>query len=335
MLAKRFRTSLRTSLSYGVAQDTTVLSALGDTLRLPLELPDPLARDVELVAELGEGGRFAVVETVAPDEHVARPLGEAFDRLFQMLRLHLTHHGIRGIRDLIVLDKVAQLRSGLLARYRLIQARRVRHGAHRETHLVGVPIQAPCDLILGGLAFDLERQLAHGAADLPDLLRHVHGDADRTALVRNGTLHSLTDPPGGVGGEPEASVGVELLDGLHQAYVALLDEVLEGQPVATVLLGHAYDEPEVLLDKPLTGPPVAGLGPQAEVYLLLVCKEIALPDVREVLGEELGGLRFSLDLLVFLPLLQIGFQNSLLTTHPSYRKSILETTISLPRSLIP
>src|SRR5918993_5925765 len=110
-------------LGYGVAQDATVLAALQDAFRLPLELPHPLARDVELLAEFGESGRFAVIETVAPDEHVARPLGEAFDRLLQVLRLHLAHHGIGRVRDLIVLDEVTQLRSGLLAGYGLIQAR--------------------------------------------------------------------------------------------------------------------------------------------------------------------------------------------------------------------
>src|SRR5918998_5166676 len=120
-----FEPPCRTSLGYGVAQDAAVLSTFQDTFRLPLELPDPLARDVQLVAEFGEGGRLAVVEAVTPDEHVARPLGETFDRLLQMLRLHLTHHGIGRIRDLIVLDKVTELRSGLLAGHRLIEARRV------------------------------------------------------------------------------------------------------------------------------------------------------------------------------------------------------------------
>src|ERR687896_983719 len=274
-----FEPPYRTSLGYGVAQDAAVLSTFQDTFRLPLELPDPLARDVQLVAEFGEGGRLAVVETVAPNEHVARPLWETFDRLLQMLRLHLTHHGIRRIGDLIVLDEVTQLRSGLLARHRLIEARRVRHSAHREAHLIGVPVQAPGNLFLGGLAFDLQGQLAHGTADLPDLLGHVHGDADGAALVRHRALYCLPYPPRGVRREPEAPVTVELLDGLHQADVALLDQVLEGQPVAPILFGHRYHEPEVLLDKPLPGPPVAGLGPQAEIYLLPVRQEIALPDV--------------------------------------------------------
>src|SRR5215203_7061006 len=176
-------------LCYSIAQDAAILPALQDTFRLPLQLPDPLARDVQLVAEFGEGGRLAVIETVAPDKHVARPLGETFDRLLQMLRLHLTHHGIRRIRDLIVLDEVTQLRRGLLAGHRLIEARRVWHGAHREAHLVGVPIQAPSDLFLGGLAFDLQGQLAYGAADLPNLLRHVYGYPYGAALVRQRALH--------------------------------------------------------------------------------------------------------------------------------------------------
>src|SRR5215211_7937309 len=238
-----FEPPCRTSLGYGVAQDAAVLSTFQDTFRLPLELPDPLARDVQLVAEFGEGGRLAVVETVAPDEHVAGPLWETFDRLLQMRRLHLTHHGIRRIRDLIVLDEVTQLRSGLLAGHRLIEARRVRHGAHREAHLVGVPVQAPGNLFLGGLAFDLQGQLAHGTADLPDLLRHVHGDADGAALVCHRALYCLPYPPRGISGEPEASIRVELLYGLHQADVALLDQVLEGQPVAPVLFGNADHQP--------------------------------------------------------------------------------------------
>src|SRR5918998_2063305 len=315
-------------LCYSIAQDAAVLPALQDTFRLPLQLPDPLARDVQLVAEFGEGGRLAVVETVAPDEHVARPLGKTFDGFLQMLRLHLTHHGIRRIRDLVVLDEVTQLRSGLLAGHRLIEARRVRHGAHRKTHPVGVPVQAPGYLFLGGLAFDLQGQPAHGPADLPDLLRHVHGYADGTALISHRALYGLTDPPRGVRREAEAPIRVELLHGLHQADVSLLDQVLEGKPVAPVLLGNADHQPEVLLDEPLPGPPVAGLGPHAEIYLLPVRQQVALPYVREILGEELGGLRFTLDLLIVLTLFEIGFQNALLTTHPSYRKSVLETTIS-------
>src|SRR3712207_8319470 len=100
------------------------------------------------------------------------------------------------------------------------------------------------------------------------LFRSVHRNTDGTALVSHSPLYRLPDPPRGVRGEPEAPVWVELLDSLHQADVALLDQVLEGQPVAPILFGNAHHQPEILLDKPLAGPPVAGLGPNAEIYLL-------------------------------------------------------------------
>src|SRR3712207_9555843 len=86
----------------------------------------------------------------------------------------------------------------------------------------------------------------------------------------------------------------ELLDSLHEPYVALLEEVLEGQPVAAVLLGHGDDEPEVLLDEPLASLLVAGLGSPRELYLLYVREQLALPDARQVLRQELWGLRLTL-----------------------------------------
>jgi hypothetical protein len=80
-------------------------------------------------------------------------------------------------------------------------------------------------------------------------------------LVFDRPPYRLPDPPGGVGRKAVTQLGIEPLCGLHQAYVALLDEVLEGQPVAAVLLGYRDHETEVLLDEALAGAGVAGLGP--------------------------------------------------------------------------
>src|SRR5215210_3727079 len=102
----------------------------------------------------------------------------------------------------------------------------------------------------------------------------MHRKPNGAALVRYGPRHDLPDPPGGVGGEAEAPVGVELLHSLHEPYVSLLDEVLKGQAVAAVLLGHRDNQPEVLLYEPLTGASVTLLGPPAEIYLLLVGQQI-------------------------------------------------------------
>ena len=114
-------------------------------------------------------------------------------------------------------------------------------------HLLDAPFQTFGDLLLRRVAPVLAKKLAESLAHLPDPLGHVHGNPDRAPLVRHRALHSLPDPPGRVGREAEAAVGVVLLDGLHQAYVALLDEVLEGKPHPLVLLGHRDDQPEVAL----------------------------------------------------------------------------------------
>src|SRR3712207_595659 len=82
------------TLRHGVAQDATVLSALEDALGLALQLPDPLARDVQLVTQLRERGRLAIVEAVAPDQHVAGPLRQPLDRLLELGSLHLPHHRV-------------------------------------------------------------------------------------------------------------------------------------------------------------------------------------------------------------------------------------------------
>jgi hypothetical protein len=55
----------------------------------------------------------------------------------------------------------------------------------------------------------------------------VNWQADRPAGVGDAAGDRLSDPPGCIGGELEALAPVELLDGVHQAEVALLDEVQE------------------------------------------------------------------------------------------------------------
>src|SRR5918998_1738835 len=279
------------NLCYGVAQNATVLSGFEDALCLALQLPDPLARDVELVAKLGEGRWLPIVEAVAPHQDVAGSLRQPLDGLFQVGRLYLPHYRVRGVRDPFVLDEVTELRGSLLRRYRLVEARGIGHGTHRETHLLGVPPKASGDLLLGRLSLDLHGELAYRPADLPDLLRHVYRNADGATLVRNSPLDSLPYPPGGVGGEAKTPVRVELLNGLHKPYVALLDQILERQPHPPVLLGHGDDQPQVLLYEPVLGALVAGLGPLGEVYLLLVAEQLALVDAGEVARDEVRGLR--------------------------------------------
>jgi len=55
----------------------------------------------------------------------------------------------------------------------------------------------------------------------------------------------LTDPPRCIGRELETLAPVELLDGVHQAEIALLDQVEQRQAGCLVLLGDRDDQTQV------------------------------------------------------------------------------------------
>jgi hypothetical protein len=116
----------------------------------------------------------------------------------------------------------------------------------RDVHLLG-------DLLRRRLAAELLHQVARGADELVDRLDHVDRDADRARLVGDGAGDRLADPPRGVGRELVAAAVLELVDRLHQADVALLDEVEELQAAVGVLLGDRHHEAEVGLDQLLLG----------------------------------------------------------------------------------
>ena len=87
-----------------------------------------------------------------------------------------------------------------------------------------------------------------GAHDLVDRLDHVHRDADGARLVGDRAGDRLPDPPRGVGREFVAAAVLELVDRLHQADVAFLDEVEELQAAVGVFLGDRDHEAQIRLD---------------------------------------------------------------------------------------
>src|SRR5215216_6835406 len=103
---------------------------------------------------------------------------------------------------------------------------------------------------------------------------------------------SLPHPPDSVGRKAVAHFGVEPLDGGHQTDVALLDEVLEGQPHLGVALGHADHKPQVLLDEPPAGILVSGFGLMSESQLFFFRQEPAATDALEIRGQKLRRLPF-------------------------------------------
>ena len=55
-------------------------------------------------------------------------------------------------------------------------------------------------------------------------------DPDRPGLVHEGTVDRLSNPPGGIRRELEASLRVELLHSAHEPDVPLLDQIRDDDP---------------------------------------------------------------------------------------------------------
>src|SRR5919112_5250352 len=230
-------------------------------------------------------------------------LWQALDGLLQPRGLHLAHYLSRCVGGALVFDEVAELRRALVRAQRLVEADRVSYRALDIAYLLYGPPELLSDLLVGSIASQPGRELVVSAGHLAHLVTHVYGDTDGAALVSNCPLYRLTDPPRSIRGEPKAPLWVELLYCFHQPYVSLLDQILEGKAVSTVLLGHRDYKPQVLLNEALAGLLVACLGALREVYLFCVREQISLADVRQVLGQQLWGLGFPLRLRDVGPLL--------------------------------
>src|SRR5438270_6358284 len=219
------------------------VAELAQSLRL--DLADALARHVEVLADLFERVLLAVrAETVTEldDNLLARAeRGEHSVRHLPQIR---RHDRVGGADARLVLDEVTEVRVLLLADGRFQRDRLLRQledGAHlRDGH-----VNLDGDLLSRRLAPQLLDERAAGADELVDGLDHVHRDADRPSLVGDGARHSLTNPPGCIRREFITASPLELVHGLHQPDVPLLDEVEELQAAVRVLLGDGDDEPEV------------------------------------------------------------------------------------------
>src|SRR3954452_22840312 len=257
---------------------TQVLARVAETLRLGqrlellqrvvLDLPDPLARDVERAPDLLERSRPSAGEPEAHLDDLALALRQGRQRAMDVLLAEVLRGDLERRLGRLVLDEVAELGLVLLAD-RLLERDRLLGHAQDVAHLAGGALELGGDLLRRRLAAERLHELALDVDDLVELLDHVDRDPDRPALVRDRPRHGLADPPGRVGGELVAAAVVELLHGADEAQRALLDEVQEGQAAAQVALGDRHDEAQVGLDHLRLGDHVAALDALGEVNLLL------------------------------------------------------------------
>ena len=157
------------------------------------------------------------------------------------------------------------------------------------------------------LAAVLDLELATEPCELRAALVHVCGDADRPRLVRDRALTGLADPPGRVCRELEALPPVELLDRAVEADDAFLDEVAEGDAVASIALRDGDDEAQVRVDHALLGGLVATLDSLGESDLFGRGEQVVLPDLVHEQRQRVGrygsvGLEAELGLVIRLVL---------------------------------
>src|SRR6202043_3912661 len=212
---------------------------------------------------------------------------KVLQRLAQRLLGEDLGRALVGRLRALVGDELSELRlllitHGLLERYRRLG------GALDRVDLLWLDARDLGDLVGRRLATELRHELSLGAADLVELLDHVHRDANRARLVGQGTAERLPDPPGRVGRELEALAVIELLRRAHQPERALLDQVEEGKALVAVVLRYRDDEPKVRLDHLLLGVEIAALDPLREIDLLLRGQQAHLADVLE---EQLQRIR--------------------------------------------
>src|SRR5262245_17555351 len=192
--------------------------------RLGFDLPDALAGDGEALPDFLERVLAAVADAEPHLDYLLLARCQRLqDRFGLLLEVEVDDRFGRR-HDLAILDEVAQMRIFLFADRRLERDRLLRDLQH-FAHLADRDVHALGDLFRGRLAAELLDERARRPNQLVDRLDHVNRDADRPRLVGDRARDGLTDPPRCIGRELVAPTVLELVDRLHQADVALLNQV--------------------------------------------------------------------------------------------------------------
>ena len=92
-------------------------------------------------------------------------------------------------------------------------------------------------------------QRSRSANQLVDRFDHVHRNANRARLIRDGARDRLSNPPRRVSRKLVAASPFKLVDRLHQTDVAFLNQIQELQTTIRVLLGNRNDQAKIGFDQ--------------------------------------------------------------------------------------
>src|ERR1017187_1590386 len=157
-------------------------------------------------------------------------------------------HGLGRRNHPAVFDEVAQMRIFLFANRRFEGDRLLSNLQdfadlrYRNVHPLG-------NLFRRRFASQFLHQLPRRADQLVDRFDHVQRDTNRTRLIGDGSGNGLPNPPRGISRELITAAVFELVDRLHQADVAFLNQVEELQSTIGVLLCNRDHQPQVRFDE--------------------------------------------------------------------------------------
>src|SRR5581483_6343473 len=152
--------------------------------RLALELPDALARQVELVADRLERPGLAL-EAEAQLEDAPLALGQRVERLTDVLAAQRLLRLVERIRSLAVGEEIAEL-ALVVGADRLVQRDRCGGGRQRLLDVLERETRRLGQLFLRRLAAELDLEPARRARQLLLALDDVHRDTDRARVIRDG-----------------------------------------------------------------------------------------------------------------------------------------------------
>ena len=103
------------------------------------------------------------------------------------------------------------------------------------------------DLLDRRLAALLDRQFAAHPLDGRQRADLMTGHANGAGVIGQGAGDALTNPPGRIGAELVAQAMLVLVHRPHQAAIAFLDQIGEGQAAAAIALGDRHHQTQVAL----------------------------------------------------------------------------------------
>ena len=177
-----------------------------------------------MLPDLFERAGLAAVETEAELQDLALSLVERGEQASNFLGEERRGRNFEGRVGTAVLDHITEFGVAVFAQ-RLGERQRLGGEAKRLGDLLFRHLDLGGEFGKGGRTAVLQLQAGTSLLEASKGVAGVHGQADGAAGVGDAAGDRLTDPPGRVRRELEAFAPVELLDGVHQAEVALLDEV--------------------------------------------------------------------------------------------------------------